>query len=174
MSRHTTIGTGGPARAFARPESLDELAEVLAWADAEGVGVAVVGLGSNVLVADDGVDALVLRLAGVVAAVEVQGDLLVAGGGATNAVCLHRARDAGLGGLEYRRSGLEAGEVVAAAEFILESRPVGEIKARVAEMQAQRKAEWRYANPSSSALRHSSLSAETTSARPSTSDQSRP
>ena len=29
------------------------------------------------------------------------GDVLIAGGGATNAVCLHRARDAGLGGLEF-------------------------------------------------------------------------
>ena len=50
---------------------------------------------------DDGVDALVLRLGGGLAAVRVDGDELVAGGGATNAVCLHRARDAGLGGLEF-------------------------------------------------------------------------
>jgi UDP-N-acetylmuramate dehydrogenase len=33
--------------------------------------------------------------------VEVVGDVLVAGGGATNAVCLHRARAAGLGGFEF-------------------------------------------------------------------------
>ena len=32
---------------------------------------------------------------------QVDGDVLVAGGGATNAVCLHRARDAGLGGFEF-------------------------------------------------------------------------
>jgi UDP-N-acetylenolpyruvoylglucosamine reductase len=31
----------------------------------------------------------------------VQGELLVAGGGAANAVCLHRARAAGLGGFEF-------------------------------------------------------------------------
>ena len=48
-----------------------------------------------------GVDALVLRLAGELAAVEVDGELLVAGGGAPNAVCLHRARAAGLGGFEF-------------------------------------------------------------------------
>ena len=35
------------------------------------------------------------------AAVEVGSPGLVAGGGATNAVCLHRARDAGLGGFEF-------------------------------------------------------------------------
>jgi UDP-N-acetylmuramate dehydrogenase len=43
----------------------------------------------------------VLRLAGELAGVDVAGELLAAGGGATNAVCLHRARDAGLGGLEF-------------------------------------------------------------------------
>jgi UDP-N-acetylmuramate dehydrogenase len=63
--------------------------------------VVAVGLGSNLLAADTGVDALVVRLAGDLAAVEVDGDLLRAGGGATNAVCLHRARSAGLGGLEF-------------------------------------------------------------------------
>ena len=58
--------------------------------------------GSNLLAADEGVDALVVRLEGELAAVEVRDDLLVAGGGAANAVCLHRARDAGLGGLRVR------------------------------------------------------------------------
>jgi UDP-N-acetylmuramate dehydrogenase len=42
-------------------------------------------------------------------------------------------------GLEYRRSGLEPGEVVARAEFRLEPKPQDEIKATVAEMQAKRK-----------------------------------
>jgi UDP-N-acetylenolpyruvoylglucosamine reductase len=101
LSRATTIGTGGPATAFARPESLADLEEALAWAGERRLPVRVVGLGSNLLVSDDGVDALVLRLAGDLAAVEVDGRLLRAGGGATNAVCLHRARSAGLGGLEF-------------------------------------------------------------------------
>ena len=101
LSRHTTLGSGGPARAFARPGSVDDLQEALAWARAEGLDVAVIGLGSNLLVADEGVDALVLRLAGGLAEVEVDGDRIRAGGGATNAVVLHRARDAGLGGFEF-------------------------------------------------------------------------
>jgi UDP-N-acetylmuramate dehydrogenase len=63
--------------------------------------VFVVGLGSNVLAADAGVDRLVLRLEGELAAVDVADAALHAGGGATNAVCLHRARDAGLGGFEF-------------------------------------------------------------------------
>jgi UDP-N-acetylenolpyruvoylglucosamine reductase len=101
LSRLTTIGTGGPATALARPSSLAELEQAVAWADERTLDVVTIGLGSNVLVADSGVDALVLRLEGDLAAVEVDDHLLRAGGGATNAVCLHRARAAGLGGLEF-------------------------------------------------------------------------
>ena len=97
LSRYTTLGTGGPAQEFAQPESVAEVEELLR----RDVPVATIGLGSNLLVADEGVDALVLKLAGALAAVEVDGPLLRAGGGAANAVCLHRARAAGLGGFEF-------------------------------------------------------------------------
>jgi UDP-N-acetylenolpyruvoylglucosamine reductase len=190
LRRLTTIGTGGPARAFARPGTLAELQEALAWAAERDLHVAPVGLGSNLLAADEGVEMLVLRLAGELSAVSVEPPLLRAGGGAALAVCLHRARDAGLGGLEfacaipgsaggavwmnagayggdlasvlqralvvdhdgtrwmtpvelgleYRRSGLRPGQVVAEVEIRLEPRPLAEIKEIVAGMQEQRKA----------------------------------
>jgi UDP-N-acetylmuramate dehydrogenase len=190
LARYTTIGTGGPARFFAKPETLEELHASLRWAEEEGVPVETIGLGSNLLVHDDGVEALVLKLAGELATAHVEGDLLVAGGGATNAVCLHRARAAGLGGfefasaipgtagggvrmnagaygrewrtvlvdavvvdaqgprtltldeldLDYRHSGLKAGEVVAQVRFRLEQSTPEAVKARAAELLAQRKA----------------------------------
>ena len=101
LARFTTLGSGGPARAFARPESEEEVGESLLWARERSLTVAVVGLGSNLLAADEGVDALVLKLAGQLAAVEVDGEALHVGGGAANAVALHRARAAGLGGFEF-------------------------------------------------------------------------
>ncbi len=73
----------------------------MAWASERNLPLAVVGLGSNLLPADEGVDGLVLKLAGDLASAEVEGELLVAGGGAPLAVCLHRARAAGLGGIEF-------------------------------------------------------------------------
>jgi UDP-N-acetylmuramate dehydrogenase len=97
LSRYTTLGTGGPAREFAEPRSIAEVEELLR----RGEPVAVVGLGSNLLVADEGVDALVLHLGGDLARVEVDGTTLRVGGGAANAVALHRARAAGLGGFEF-------------------------------------------------------------------------
>ncbi len=101
LSRFTTLGTGGPARWFARPASVDELQELLRWAEESGSHVETIGLGSNLLPADEGVEALVLKLGGGLAQVETHDGLLAAGGGAPNAVCLHRARAAGLGGLEF-------------------------------------------------------------------------
>jgi UDP-N-acetylmuramate dehydrogenase len=101
LARLTTIGTGGPARAFARPRTVSELVSALRYARDEGLEVLAIGLGSNVLAADEGVDALVIRLAGELASVSVADGTLEAGGGATNAVCLHRAREVGLGGLEF-------------------------------------------------------------------------
>jgi UDP-N-acetylenolpyruvoylglucosamine reductase len=101
LARYTTIGTGGPAPVFARPQSQAELEQTLALAAAEGLPVEVVGLGSNLLVADEGVEALVVRLEGELAAVEVMGESIVVGGGAANAVALHAARNAGLAGFEF-------------------------------------------------------------------------
>jgi len=101
LARFTTLGTGGPARAFARPESEREVEELLRWAQERSLAVAVVGLGSNLLAADEGVDALVLKLGGELATVEPGRDALRLGGGAANAVALHRARAAGLGGFEF-------------------------------------------------------------------------
>jgi UDP-N-acetylmuramate dehydrogenase len=97
LSRYTTLGTGGPARAFAEPLTVAEVEELLR----REMPVATIGLGSNLLVADEGFDGLVLKLAGELARVEVDGELLRVGGGAANAVCLHRARTAGLGGFEF-------------------------------------------------------------------------
>jgi UDP-N-acetylmuramate dehydrogenase len=101
LARYTTLGTGGPASVFARPRSVGEVEELLRLAAERGLDVATVGLGPNLLVADRGVDALVLKLDGAVAAVTVDGERVRAGGGAANAVVLHRARDAGLGGFEF-------------------------------------------------------------------------
>jgi UDP-N-acetylenolpyruvoylglucosamine reductase len=100
-SRYTTLGSGGPARAFAQPQTLDELVDALRSARERGLPVATVGLGSNLLAPDDGVDALVVKLDGDLARVVVNETRVFAGGGAANAVVLHRARSAELGGFEF-------------------------------------------------------------------------
>jgi UDP-N-acetylmuramate dehydrogenase len=101
LSKFTTLGTGGPARWFARPEEVQDLNELVVWAHENDIPLAPVGLGSNLLVADEGFPGLALKLDGVLAAARVGDGRLIAGGGAPLAVCLHRARAAGLGGIEF-------------------------------------------------------------------------
>ena len=62
MSRHTTYRIGGPARYFARVHSVGALARVLEACKAVGKKWYIVGRGSNLLVADEGVDAAVIVL----------------------------------------------------------------------------------------------------------------
>ena len=101
LARLTTIGTGGPARYLARPASARALAEVLAWAAAEHLETAVIGLGSNLLVADEGYDGVALHLEGELAAIAIEGTDVRAGGGASLAAVVRRATEAGLAGIEF-------------------------------------------------------------------------
>jgi UDP-N-acetylenolpyruvoylglucosamine reductase len=97
-----TVRTGGSARLFARAGSEAELLALLAWARAAGEPIAVVGSGSNLLVADDGVDGLVIKLDRELARIERTGDGgLECGGGARLPAVAARAAQAGLAGIEF-------------------------------------------------------------------------
>jgi len=101
LARLTTIRTGGAADWFARPDSEEALAELLAWARAGAIAVGVVGSGSNLLVADEGFRGLVMKLDGALAAVERDGHRLLCGGGARLPSAAARAAREGLSGLEF-------------------------------------------------------------------------
>ena len=101
LARLTTVRTGGHGDFFARPESVEALEELLAWAGAEGIEVGVVGSGSNLLVADDGFRGLVMKLDGSLATIERDGERLLCGGGARLPQAAAFAARAGLSGLEF-------------------------------------------------------------------------
>ncbi len=101
LSRLTTIRTGGPAELFARPGFIEELERLLAWADAAGIEVGVVGSGSNLLVADAGVRGLVLKLDKELSKIELEGNRIRCGGGARLPAVSARAAQAGLSGIEF-------------------------------------------------------------------------
>jgi UDP-N-acetylmuramate dehydrogenase len=101
LSRLTTIRTGGPAELFARPGSVAELEAVLGWAATEGVEVGVVGSGSNLLIADEGVRGLVLKLDQELTQITVDGTRIDCGGGARLPAVSAQAARAGLSGIEF-------------------------------------------------------------------------
>jgi UDP-N-acetylmuramate dehydrogenase len=82
LARLTTVRTGGPAEYFARAGDDATLHELLAWAAEEGLEVGVVGSGSNLLVADEGVEGLVIKLDRDLGTIEREGTRLRCGGGA--------------------------------------------------------------------------------------------
>jgi UDP-N-acetylenolpyruvoylglucosamine reductase len=101
LARLTTVRAGGPADLFARPDTEHELAELLRWAASEGIQVAAVGSGSNLLVSDQGYRGLVLKLEGELSAIERQGARVVCGGGARLPSAAAQAARWGLSGLEF-------------------------------------------------------------------------
>lgn len=101
LARLTTVRTGGNARFFARAATLATLHELLAWAACEGLAVEAIGSGSNLLVADEGVDGLVIKLEGELAAVAIDGEEVLCGGGARLPQIAARTARAGLSGLEF-------------------------------------------------------------------------
>ncbi|VEN75290.1 UDP-N-acetylenolpyruvoylglucosamine reductase [Candidatus Desulfarcum epimagneticum] len=62
MSRHTSLGIGGPAEARATPESLKDLESILRMASGEGIPWMVIGGGTNLLVSDRGLPGLCISL----------------------------------------------------------------------------------------------------------------
>jgi UDP-N-acetylmuramate dehydrogenase len=100
LARHTTWRIGGPARFFCRVRTEAGLAAALGAAARDGLPLALLGMGSNILVADEGFPGYVLRLEGDFLRVTIEGGRLTAGGGAAlGGVCAAAAR-AGLSGIE--------------------------------------------------------------------------
>jgi UDP-N-acetylenolpyruvoylglucosamine reductase len=101
LARLTTIRTGGNAELFARPGTIADLERLLSWAAATNLQVGVVGSGSNLLVADQGVRGLVLKLDRQLSQIEQDGDRLECGGGARLPAVSATAARLGLSGIEF-------------------------------------------------------------------------
>jgi UDP-N-acetylenolpyruvoylglucosamine reductase len=101
LARLTTVRTGGKGEWFARVGSEERLLEMLAWAAASGLAIGVVGSGSNLLIADEGVRGLIVKLDRDLAAISVDGRRVLCGGGARLPAVAARAARGGLSGIEF-------------------------------------------------------------------------
>lgn len=100
LSKTTWFRLGGPAEVLFRPEDTEDLAHFLAQIE-ENIPVTILGVGSNILVRDGGIDGVVIRLGRGFAGVKIRGDHVEAGAGALCFNVAMAAQQAGIGGLEF-------------------------------------------------------------------------
>ena len=101
LSACTTFRIGGPAEVLVEPSSAQQVADAVAACRAAGAPVRVMGLGSDLLVADAGLVGVVVRLAERFAGVRVDGARIVADAGASNEAVARAAQAAELAGYEF-------------------------------------------------------------------------
>lgn len=100
LAPFTWFRVGGPADLIFLPEDQDDLAAFLKGLPAD-VPVTVLGVGSNTLVRDGGVEGVVIRLGRGFNQVEAAGTTIRAGSAVPDAVLARKAAEAGIAGLEF-------------------------------------------------------------------------
>jgi UDP-N-acetylmuramate dehydrogenase len=101
LAPFTTWRIGGPAELLATPEDAVDLVHAVQWANRSGVPWRILGNGSNLLIRDEGVRGLVLRLRRTLDGIHVDGTTVVAGAGASFPAVANAAAAHGLAGLEF-------------------------------------------------------------------------
>ncbi|HEY8486790.1 MAG TPA: UDP-N-acetylmuramate dehydrogenase [Limnochordales bacterium] len=101
LAAFTAFRIGGPADLLVFPHGVDQLRRALEVAWELGVPVTVIGQGSNLLVSDQGVEGMVLRLGRGLARVEFDGQRVRAQAGTGFPSLAWQAADRELGGLEF-------------------------------------------------------------------------
>jgi len=101
LAPYTWLRLGGPAAVFAEPNDRNELAELVSRAREEDLPVRLIGGGSNLLVRDEGVPGVVIRLSTpAFCGIETSAESITVGGGCALSHLISTAVGAGLSGLE--------------------------------------------------------------------------
>ena len=101
MKKHTTFRIGGPAEHLILTQTTEEIADVIKLCRQEEIPWYIVGNGSNLLVADEGVRGVVIQLLRNFNQIQVEGCQIRMQAGAQNAAVAKRALDASLTGFEF-------------------------------------------------------------------------
>jgi len=101
LARHTYMRIGGPAAYFGIPADLAQFERIAAWARAQGLRLRVLGGGSNVCVADEGVRDVVMSLRRACGSFAFDGAEVTAGAAVMLPALARAAAERDLGGLEF-------------------------------------------------------------------------
>jgi len=101
LANHTWYGLGGPADYFIRPQSIEQLKEVVRRCNENGIRIYVIGFGSNLLIGDDRLAAAVITLeADQFKQTQIEGELVTAWAGADLSKLVLSCVQKGLSGIE--------------------------------------------------------------------------
>lgn len=100
MSAHTSYGIGGPAWAYITPKDTSDLSEILHFANTYSIPTYFIGSGSNILVADEGIDGLVITLGKSFRKLEISGNKIYAESGVMLGHLVKESMKQHLSGLE--------------------------------------------------------------------------
>jgi len=101
LARYTSLRIGGPADAMVTPLDRDELSRTLAICTEEGLPTRILGAGFNVLVGEDGIPGVVLRLKKLRSIRRSAPDAITVEAGASHATITRYCIESGLSGLEF-------------------------------------------------------------------------
>ncbi|MBY0097669.1 UDP-N-acetylmuramate dehydrogenase [Mesobacillus maritimus] len=101
LASHTTIKIGGPADLFIEPSTIDNLEKAMKVIREAGVKWTAIGRGSNLLVSDKGIEGVVIKLGAGLDHVEVVGNTVTVGAGASVVALAMTLSRKGLSGLEF-------------------------------------------------------------------------
>lgn len=99
LAPYTLYKIGGPARYFAEARNAEETERALRFAAEKRLGFFILGAGSNILVADEGFDGMVIRMIG--GDVKIEGERMTVDAGVAMARAAAEAARAGLAGFEW-------------------------------------------------------------------------
>lgn len=102
LRRYSWFRTGGPAEVLFEPADDADLCNFLAGTPTD-VPLTVIGVGSNLLIRDGGVDGVVIRMGKTMASLSFDDDIVTAGAGASDFSVANKARSKSIAGLEFLR-----------------------------------------------------------------------
>lgn len=100
LSKYTTLNIGGPAKYFAFINNIDELQTILKLVKLYKENLLIIGAGSNMLIADEGFNGVVIKLKGEFCKIEVNDKTVTAFAGVMLPMLIKTAIDYSLSGLE--------------------------------------------------------------------------
>ncbi|TXC92049.1 UDP-N-acetylmuramate dehydrogenase [Metabacillus litoralis] len=101
LAKHTTIRIGGPADILIEPSNSENLKKALEIIKSNGAKWRAIGRGSNLLVADKGIEGVVIKLGTGLDEMKIDGDTLTVGGGYSIIKLATIISKKGLAGLEF-------------------------------------------------------------------------